>query len=180
MTKKRIETNRAPAAIGPYCQAVVAGDWVYCSGQLALDPDEAQMVGGGDIATETEQVLKNLDAVLEKAGASRGDVVKATVYLDRYGRILEDESGLRRLLRGARSAGARDGAGRSPAQRREGRNRLHREGRRLAVERVAQVSRVFAVGAYADHTHRAPKFLFDSSEVPLSGWGELIPRAARG
>ena len=81
MTKKRIETNRAPAAIGPYCQAVVVGDWVYCSGQLALDPDEAQMVGGGDIATETEQVLKNLDAVLEKAGASRGDVVKATVYL---------------------------------------------------------------------------------------------------
>jgi len=81
MTKKRIETNRAPAAIGPYCQAVVAGDWVYCSGQLALDPDEAQMMGGGDIATETEQVLKNLDAVLEKAGASRGDVVKATVYL---------------------------------------------------------------------------------------------------
>jgi reactive intermediate/imine deaminase len=81
MMKKRIETNRAPAAIGPYCQAVVAGDWVYCSGQLALDPDEAQMMGGGDIATETEQVLKNLDAVLEKAGASRGDVVKATVYL---------------------------------------------------------------------------------------------------
>jgi len=81
MTKKRIETNGAPAAIGPYCQAVLVGDWVYCSGQLALDPDEAQMVGGGDIATETEQVLKNLDAVLEKAGASRGDVVKATVYL---------------------------------------------------------------------------------------------------
>ena len=81
MTKKRIETNRAPAAIGPYCQAVVAGDWVYCSGQLALDPDEAEMVGGGDIAIETEQVLKNLDAVLEKAGASRGDVVKTTVYL---------------------------------------------------------------------------------------------------
>ena len=81
MVKKRIETNRAPAAIGPYCQAVVVGEWVYCSGQLALDPDEAQMVGGGDIATETEQVLKNLDAVLEKAGASRGDVVKATVYL---------------------------------------------------------------------------------------------------
>jgi len=81
MTKKRIETNRAPAAIGPYCQAVVAGGWGYCSGQLALDPDQAQMVGGGDIATETEQVLKNLDAVLEKAGASRGDVVKATVYL---------------------------------------------------------------------------------------------------
>jgi 2-iminobutanoate/2-iminopropanoate deaminase len=81
MTKKRIETNRAPAAIGPYCQAVSVGEWVYCSGQLALDPDDAQMVGGGDIEAETRQVLSNLDAVLEKAGASRGDVVKATVYL---------------------------------------------------------------------------------------------------
>ena len=81
MVKKRIETNRAPAAIGPYCQAVVVGEWVYCSGQLALDPDEAQMLGDGDIAAETRQVLKNLEAVLEEAGASRGDVVKATVYL---------------------------------------------------------------------------------------------------
>jgi len=81
MTKKRIETNRAPAAIGPYCQAVSVGEWVYCSGQLALDPDDAQMVGGGDIEAETRQVLSNLGAVLEKAGASRGDVVKATVYL---------------------------------------------------------------------------------------------------
>ncbi|MBW2158674.1 MAG: RidA family protein [Deltaproteobacteria bacterium] len=81
MVKKRIETNRAPAAIGPYCQAVVVGEWVYCSGQVALDPDEAQMLGDGDIAAETRQVLKNLEAVLEEAGASRGDVVKATVYL---------------------------------------------------------------------------------------------------
>ena len=81
MVKKRIETNRAPAAIGPYCQAVVVGEWVYCSRQLALDPDEAQMLGDGDIAAETRRVLKNLEAVLEEAGASRGDVVKATVYL---------------------------------------------------------------------------------------------------
>lgn len=81
MANKRIETDRAPAAIGPYCQAVVVGEWVYCSGQLALDPDDAQMVGGGDIAAETRRVLQNLDAVLEKAGASRGDVAKATVYL---------------------------------------------------------------------------------------------------
>jgi reactive intermediate/imine deaminase len=81
MTKKRIETHGAPAAIGPYCQAVAVGQWVYCSGQIALDPDEAQLVGDGDIEAETRQVLKNLDAVLEKAGASRGDVVKATVYL---------------------------------------------------------------------------------------------------
>ncbi len=81
MTNTRIETDRAPAAIGPYCQAVAVGDWVYCSGQLALDPDDARMLGGGDIEAETRQVLRNLDAVLEEAGASRGDVVKATVYL---------------------------------------------------------------------------------------------------
>ena len=81
MTNKRIETNRAPAAIGPYCQAVAVGEWVYCSGQLALDPDDAQMVGDGDIEAETRRVLQNLEAVLEKARASRSDVVKATVYL---------------------------------------------------------------------------------------------------
>ena len=81
MTKKPIETNRAPAAIGPYCQAIVHGGWVYCSGQIALDPDHGQMVGGGEIEAETRQVLQNLDAVLQKAGASRGDVVKANVYL---------------------------------------------------------------------------------------------------
>jgi len=81
MTKKPIETNRAPTAIGPYCQAIVHGGWVYCSGQIALDPDHGQMVGGGDIEAETRQVLQNLDAVLQKAGASRGDVVKANVYL---------------------------------------------------------------------------------------------------
>jgi 2-iminobutanoate/2-iminopropanoate deaminase len=81
MTNKRIETDRAPAAIGPYCQAVAAGEWIYCSGQLPLDPDTAEMVGGGDIKAETLQVLQNLDAVLRKAGASRADVVKATVYL---------------------------------------------------------------------------------------------------
>jgi reactive intermediate/imine deaminase len=85
MTRKRIETNGAPAAIGPYCQAVAVGEWVYCSGQVALDPDEAQLVGAGDIEAETRQVLKNLDAVLQKAGASRGDVVKATVYLTDMG-----------------------------------------------------------------------------------------------
>jgi reactive intermediate/imine deaminase len=81
MTNKRIETDQAPAAIGPYCQAVAAGDWVYCSGQLALDPSDGQMQGDGDIEVETRQVLRNLDAVLKKAGANRGNVVKATVYL---------------------------------------------------------------------------------------------------
>jgi reactive intermediate/imine deaminase len=81
MPNQRIETNRAPSAIGPYCQAVVAGEWVYCSGQLALDPDRGEMVGDGDVEAETRQVLRNLEAILTEAGASRGDVVKATVYL---------------------------------------------------------------------------------------------------
>jgi reactive intermediate/imine deaminase len=81
MPNQRIETDRAPSAIGPYCQAVVAGEWVYCSGQLALDPDRGEMVGDGDIEAETRQVLTNLEAILKEAGASRGDVVKATVYL---------------------------------------------------------------------------------------------------
>ena len=81
MTNKRIETDAAPAAIGPYCQAVEAGSWLFCSGQLALDAQGGQLVGNGDIRAETRQVLRNLDQVLAKAGAGRGDVVKATVYL---------------------------------------------------------------------------------------------------
>jgi reactive intermediate/imine deaminase len=81
MTNRRIETPRAPAAIGPYCQAVAAREWIYCSGQLALDPESAELVGDGDIEAETAQVLDNLEAVLTEAGAARGDVVKATVYL---------------------------------------------------------------------------------------------------
>ena len=85
MTNRRIETPHAPAAIGPYCQAVVAGDWIYCSGQLALDPHTGEMVGGGDIEAETRQVLRNLDAVLSEAGVTRANVVKATVYLTDMG-----------------------------------------------------------------------------------------------
>ncbi|UCH29234.1 MAG: hypothetical protein JSV06_13340 [Myxococcales bacterium] len=81
MANKPIETDAAPAAIGPYCQAVAVGEWIFCSGQLALDPESGLMVGGGDIEAETRQVLDNLDAVLLRAGASRGDVAKATVYL---------------------------------------------------------------------------------------------------
>jgi 2-iminobutanoate/2-iminopropanoate deaminase len=81
MTNKRIETDAAPAAIGPYCQAVAVGGWLYCSGQLALDPETGEMLGDGDIEAETRQVLRNLDAVLDAAGASRADVAKATVYL---------------------------------------------------------------------------------------------------
>lgn len=81
MANKRIETDDAPAAIGPYSQAIAAGEWVFCSGQIPLDPNTGEVVGVGDVEAQTEQVLRNLDAVLRAAGANRTDVVKATVYL---------------------------------------------------------------------------------------------------
>jgi 2-iminobutanoate/2-iminopropanoate deaminase len=75
-----VATDKAPRAIGPYSQAVVADGWVYCSGQIPLDPATGQMVSG-DVATQTRQVFANLREVLAAAGASFGDVVKTTVFL---------------------------------------------------------------------------------------------------
>jgi 2-iminobutanoate/2-iminopropanoate deaminase len=75
-----IHTSRAPAAIGPYSQAVRSGDWLFVSGQIPLDPATGQIVEG-DIATQTRRVLDNLGAVLEAAGASYDHVVRTTVYL---------------------------------------------------------------------------------------------------
>ncbi len=79
-----VQTPSAPAAIGPYSQAVVCDGWVFCSGQIPLDPATTELVGG-DVAAQTEQVLKNLKAVLEAAGASLGTVVKTTVFLSDMG-----------------------------------------------------------------------------------------------
>jgi 2-iminobutanoate/2-iminopropanoate deaminase len=78
--KQPVSTPRAPAAIGPYSQAVRAGDYLFVSGQIALDPATGQVVGGG-VAAETRQVLANLGAILAAAGASFAQVVKTTVYL---------------------------------------------------------------------------------------------------
>lgn len=75
-----IQTPHAPAAIGPYSQAVVSDGWVFCSGQIPLDPATMELVGG-DIAVQTDRVLSNLKAVLEASGASLQTVVKTTVYL---------------------------------------------------------------------------------------------------
>jgi 2-iminobutanoate/2-iminopropanoate deaminase len=80
MSKAAITTDRAPAAIGPYSQAVRAGDFVFTSGQIGLDPASGQLVHGG-IEAETRQVLDNLTAVLEAAGAGWRDVVRTTIYL---------------------------------------------------------------------------------------------------
>ena len=76
-----IETNQAPAPVGPYNQAVRAGNLLFCSGQIALDPASGAMVGGGDVEAETRQVLRNLEAVLAAAGASPQQVVRTTVFL---------------------------------------------------------------------------------------------------
>ena len=81
MTAEAITTSAAPAPVGPYNQGVLAGGWLYCSGQIPLDPDTGAMVGNGDVAAETRQVLKNLSAVLQEAGASPAQVVRTTVFL---------------------------------------------------------------------------------------------------
>jgi 2-iminobutanoate/2-iminopropanoate deaminase len=78
--RKTVSTDRAPLAIGPYSQAVVAGGFVHCSGQIALDPATGALVPG-DVTAQTERVLENLSAVLAAAGSSLEHVVKCTVYL---------------------------------------------------------------------------------------------------
>jgi reactive intermediate/imine deaminase len=80
MPKKIIHTNRAPQAIGTYSQAVRAGDTVYLSGQIPLDPATMQMVSG-DIEAEITRVFENLQAVAEAAGGSLAQAVKVNVYL---------------------------------------------------------------------------------------------------
>ncbi|QNI55679.1 reactive intermediate/imine deaminase A [Synechococcus sp. BIOS-E4-1] len=80
-THQAVTTAEAPAPVGPYNQAVQAGGWLYCSGQIPLDPATGEMVGGGDVEAETRQVLRNLQAVLSAAGTEAAKVVRTTVYL---------------------------------------------------------------------------------------------------
>ena len=99
MSVRIVHTENAPAAIGPYSQAVVAGNFLFTAGQIALDPATGQIVQG-DVSAQTERVMRNLAAVLENAGASWSDVVKTTVYLqdmadfprvnEVYGRVMGD------------------------------------------------------------------------------------------
>ncbi len=78
--RKTVTTGNAPAAIGPYSQAVSTGGFLFCSGQIPLDPATGKMVEGG-IEAQTERVLKNLEAVLAAGGSTLAMVVKTTVYL---------------------------------------------------------------------------------------------------
>ena len=82
-TRKTIATAEAPAAIGPYSQAVLVsgGRTLYCSGQIPLDPKTGEIVGEGEVAAQTTQVLENLEAVLKAAGMGFGDVVRCGIFL---------------------------------------------------------------------------------------------------
>jgi 2-iminobutanoate/2-iminopropanoate deaminase len=76
-----VKTDAAPAAIGPYSQAIVPNGIVFTAGQIPLDPATMQLVGGDDVAAQTERVMQNLAAILESARSSLQSVVKTTVYL---------------------------------------------------------------------------------------------------
>jgi len=109
--KKIITTDRAPGAIGPYSQAVRAGNLIFASGQIPIDPATGEFVAGG-IAEQTEQVLRNLTAVFEEAGAGMNQVVKTTVFLlsmddfaamnEVYGRFFSEEPPARATVQAAR------------------------------------------------------------------------------
>jgi 2-iminobutanoate/2-iminopropanoate deaminase len=100
LLKQIVETKNAPQAIGPYSQAVKAGGFVFASGQIPIDPVTGEFIAGG-VAEQTEQVVKNLSAVLDAAGTDLANVVKTTVFLADmndfvemnkvYGRFFEKE-----------------------------------------------------------------------------------------
>ncbi len=80
MPRRAILTDRAPKPIGPYNQAVLADGWLFCSGQIPLDPASGQMVSGG-VREQADRVLRNVQAVVEAAGGTLRDVVKTTIFL---------------------------------------------------------------------------------------------------
>jgi len=106
-----IRTERAPQAIGPYSQAVRAAGFVFASGQIPIDPATGEFVSGG-VAEQTEQVLRNLSAVLEAAGTNLESVVKTTVFLadmndfaamnEVYGRYFKEDAPARATVEAAR------------------------------------------------------------------------------
>lgn len=79
--KQVVSTPKAPAAIGPYSQAIVVDNFIFCSGQIALDPATGEFVGAGDVRVQTRRVMDNLRAVLEAAGGSFASAAKSTIFL---------------------------------------------------------------------------------------------------
>ncbi|MER3429488.1 MAG: reactive intermediate/imine deaminase [Blastocatellia bacterium] len=109
--KEIVSTDKAPGAIGPYSQAIKVNGIVFCSGQIPIDPATGEFAAGG-VAEQTEQVLKNLSAVLEAAGTSLDKVVKTTVFLadmndfgtmnEVYGRYFDSNKPARATVQAAR------------------------------------------------------------------------------
>src|SRR5512137_3231062 len=84
MSKKVIQTNKAPQAIGPYSQAIQAGNFLFLSGQIPLDPKTGELVKG-DIGQQTKQVLENIKGLLESQSLGMEDVIKVTIFLKDIG-----------------------------------------------------------------------------------------------
>ncbi|MDQ6794281.1 MAG: RidA family protein [Chloroflexota bacterium] len=80
MTRQAVSTSGAPSAIGPYSQAIAVDGFVFCSGQIGLDPQSGELVSGG-VEAQAERALRNLEAVLDAAGLAMADVVKTTLFL---------------------------------------------------------------------------------------------------
>ena len=93
--KKIVKTDRAPAPVGPYSQAVISGDFIFTAGQIAIDPESGELERA-EIKLQTDQVIRNLKAVLEEAGSELSKVVKTTVFLknmDDFGAMNEVYAG---------------------------------------------------------------------------------------
>ncbi len=118
--REPLSTPNAPAAIGPYSQAIRAGDFLFVSGQIPLDPATGTLIQG-DIAEQTHRVLRNLAAILEAAGASFHHVVKTTVYLADMAEFAAMNEIYGTYFPSSRTC-AGDGSGRSAATRRAGGN----------------------------------------------------------
>ena len=111
MPKQPIKTPRAPAAIGPYSQGVKAGGFIFISGQIPLDPTSGEIVNG-DVAQQTDRVMRNIRAILDDSGATLQDVVKTTIFLadmndfaavnEVYGRYFDSEPPARATVQVAR------------------------------------------------------------------------------
>jgi 2-iminobutanoate/2-iminopropanoate deaminase len=80
MNKRKVQTNGAPAALGPYSQGVVMDGWILTAGQAAIDPETGELVEA-DVAKQTDRTLRNIQAILEAAGSNMDRIVRATVYL---------------------------------------------------------------------------------------------------
>ena len=171
MPHQRIETEAAPAAIGPYSQAIVAGGFLFTAGQIALDPATGKIVDGG-IVEQTTRALTNLREVLAKSGATWADVVKTTVYMVDLAEFPGGERDLRQASR-QRASRALHGAGCGTAARWPDRDRSDRQAprvirttRRSRLARAALAACALSLASGAASAMRAQRA--DSARVGIA------------